>query len=202
MLLGPVSYLWLGKSKDESNKLDLLDALLPVYEQCLIALAEAGAEWVQIDEPILATELDQHWQHALSQAYFALHKTPVKLLLTTYFGPLRENLNLACELPTAGLHIDAVKALDEVIKVIDWLPPHKILSLGVINGRNIWKADLNKLLNWLEPITSAPAGSAVARAILFAYCMYLSIWSRKVAWIAISLTGWHLLYKSCRNWLY
>ena len=152
VLLGPVSYLWLGKSKDESHKLDLLDALLPVYEQCLTALAEAGAEWVQIDEPILATELDQDWQHALTQAYFALHKTPVKLLLTTYFGPLRENLNLACELPTAGLHIDAVNAPDEVIKVIDWLPAHKILSLGVINGRNIWKADLNTLLDWLEPI--------------------------------------------------
>lgn len=152
VLLGPVSYLWLGKSKDDSNKLQLLDALLPVYEQCLMVLAEAGAEWVQIDEPILATELDQSWQHALTQAYFSLQKTPVKLLLTTYFGPLRENLTLACELPTAGLHIDAVKARDEVIKVVDWLPPHKILSLGVIDGRNIWKTDLSKLLDWLEPI--------------------------------------------------
>lgn len=152
VLLGPVSYLWLGKSKDDKDKLALLQALLPVYEQCLIKLAEAGAEWVQIDEPILATELDSNWQHALTQAYFSLHKAPVKLLLTSYFGPLRENLNLACELPTAGLHIDAVNGGNEVIKVIDWLPPHKILSLGVINGRNIWKADLNGLLDWLEPI--------------------------------------------------
>lgn len=152
VLLGPVSYLWLGKTKDDSNKLDLLQQLLPVYEQLLITLADAGAEWVQIDEPILATELDQDWQHALTQAYFSLHKTPVRLLLTTYFGPLRENLHLACELPTAGLHIDAVNADEEIIKVVDWLPPHKILSLGVINGRNIWKTDLNACLDRLEPL--------------------------------------------------
>lgn len=152
VLLGPVSYLWLGKAKDGSNKRDLLKLLLPVYEQCLNELAEAGADWVQIDEPILATELDNDWQHALQQAYFALNKAPVRLLLTSYFGPLRENLNLACELPTAGLHIDAVNACDEVIKVIDWLPAHKVLSLGIINGRNIWKSDLNSLLDWLEPL--------------------------------------------------
>lgn len=152
VLLGPVSYLWLGKAKDNSNKLDLLQDLLPVYEQCLLQLAEAGAEWVQIDEPILATDLDQAWQHALSQAYFALHKTPVKILLSTYFGPLRENLTLACELPTAGLHIDAVNARDEIIKVVDWLPAHKVLSLGVINGRNIWKSELNAILDWLSPL--------------------------------------------------
>jgi 5-methyltetrahydropteroyltriglutamate--homocysteine methyltransferase len=152
VLLGPVSYLWLGKTKDDSNKLDLLNELLPVYEQCLIKLVEAGADWVQIDEPVLATELDQDWQHALTQAYFALNKTPARLLLTTYFAPLRENLNLACELPTAGLHIDAVNARDEVLKVIDWLPAHKTLSLGIINGRNIWKSDLNSLLDWLEPL--------------------------------------------------
>ncbi len=149
VLLGPVSYLWLGKAKDDSNKLNLLADLLPVYEQCLITLAEAGADWVQIDEPVLATELDKDWHHALTQSYFALNKTPVRLLLTSYFAPLRENLNLACELPTAGLHIDAVNGRDEVIKVIDWLPAHKTLSLGVINGRNIWKSDLNQLLDWL-----------------------------------------------------
>lgn len=152
VLLGPVSYLWLGKAKDNSNKLALLDDLLPVYEQCLLSLAAEGADWVQIDEPVLATELDQDWQHALSQAYFALNKTPLRLLLTSYFAPLGENLHLACELPTAGLHIDTINGREEVIKVVDWLPAHKTLSLGVINGRNIWKSDLNGLLDWLEPI--------------------------------------------------
>ena len=152
VILGPVSYLWLGKTKDNSDKLALLDDLVAAYEQLLIALAEQGAEWVQIDEPILVTELDQTWQQALKQAYFSLHKTPVKLLLTSYFGELKENLLLACELPVAGLHIDAINASDEITKVVDWLAPHKVLSLGIINGRNIWKTDLSATLNWLEPL--------------------------------------------------
>jgi len=73
-------------------------------------------------------------------------------LLTTYFGQLQQNLQLACELPTAGLHIDAINAADETIRVVDWLPSHKILSVGIINGRNIWKTDLNQALDLLEPV--------------------------------------------------
>lgn len=152
VVLGPISYLWLGKSKDDSHKLDLLDKLLPVYSEILQQLALSGAEWVQIDEPILATELSPKWRHAMEQAYFVLQKCGVKLLLTTYFGPLKENLQFACDLPTSGLHLDAVNAADEIINVVDWLPAHKILSLGVINGRNIWKTDLTQTLDWLEPL--------------------------------------------------
>ncbi len=152
VIIGPVSYLWLGKTKDNSNKLDLLDDLVACYEQLLIALAQHDIEWVQIDEPILVTELDNAWQHALKQTYFSLNKTPVKLLLTSYFGELKENLHLACELPVAGLHVDAINAFAEITQVVDWLAPHKILSLGIINGRNIWKTDLNTTLDWLEPL--------------------------------------------------
>jgi 5-methyltetrahydropteroyltriglutamate--homocysteine methyltransferase len=152
VVLGPVSYLYLGKAKDQTNKLNLLDAALACYEQLFIKLADLGIEWVQVDEPILATDLDSDWQQALEQAYFSLNKSPVKILLCNYFGPLKTNLRLACNLPTAGLHIDAVTAYEEVIKVVDWLPTHKTLSLGVINGRNIWKTDLNTTLDWLEPI--------------------------------------------------
>jgi 5-methyltetrahydropteroyltriglutamate--homocysteine methyltransferase len=152
VLLGPVSYLWLGKSKDNTNKLSLLDKLLPVYAQCLNALKEAGVEWVQIDEPILACDLELAWQNALSYAYVNLNSCKVKLLLTTYFGPLRENLKLTCDLAVSGLHFDAVRGKEELTRVIDWLPSHKVLSLGVIDGRNIWKTDLNTLLDELEPI--------------------------------------------------
>ncbi|MCG8066249.1 MAG: 5-methyltetrahydropteroyltriglutamate--homocysteine S-methyltransferase [Candidatus Thiodiazotropha taylori] len=152
VIIGPVTYLWLGKSKDESNPLDLLEQLLPVYQQLLQQLADAGIEWLQIDEPILVTELDQSWRHALRSAYFRLQTKDIKLLLTTYFGSLKENLQLACELPVAGLHIDVTKARDEIDRIIDWLPQHKRLSLGVIDGRNIWRCDLNALLDWLEPI--------------------------------------------------
>lgn len=152
VILGPISYLWLGKAKDDSNKLDLLTKLLTVYQDILQQLSLNGAEWVQIDEPILATELSSECRHAMEQAYFSLQKCGVKLLLTTYFGPLKENLQFACALPTSGLHLDAVYAADEVLHVVDWLPTHKILSLGVINGRNIWKTDLAQTLDWLEPL--------------------------------------------------
>jgi 5-methyltetrahydropteroyltriglutamate--homocysteine methyltransferase len=152
VIIGPVTYLWLGKIKDNSDKLALLKQLLPVYAALLNRLAESGIEWIQIDEPILVTELSQAWQHALRDSYYQLQSCPVKLLLTTYFGELRENLQLACELPVAGLHIDASRQREEISKVIDWLPKHKVLSLGIIDGRNIWKQDLGAIIDWLDPI--------------------------------------------------
>ncbi|MEX2474201.1 5-methyltetrahydropteroyltriglutamate--homocysteine S-methyltransferase [Marinobacter sp.] len=152
VIIGPVTYLWLGKSKDDSDRLALLDDLLPVYAELLNLLAEQGVDWVQIDEPALVTELNGDWRHAFNLAYHQLKACPVKLLLTTYFGELRDNLQLACELPVAGLHLDAISAAGEVNRIIDWLPAHKVLSLGVINGRNIWKTNLTATLDWLEPV--------------------------------------------------
>jgi len=152
VLIGPVTYLALGKSKDGSNRLDLLPRLIPVYCELLEALAAQGVEWVQVDEPILVTELDADWQHALRSAYHDLKSAKVKLLLATYFGQLLENLHLAANLPVAGLHVDAVNGRDDVVPLLGLLPTHKVLSLGVINGRNIWKTDLCKVLDWLEPL--------------------------------------------------
>lgn len=152
VILGPVTYLWLGKCKDATDKHALLDDLIHVYEQLFKALENAGVTWVQIDEPILVMELNESWKHALRKTYYQLQAAPVNLMLTTYFGQLQENLQLACELPVDGIHLDAVSARDEVAKMIDWLPAHKVLSLGVINGRNIWKTDLNATLDWLTPI--------------------------------------------------
>ncbi|MDY6841371.1 MAG: 5-methyltetrahydropteroyltriglutamate--homocysteine S-methyltransferase [Pseudomonadota bacterium] len=152
VIIGPVTYLWLGKAKDESDRLALLESLLPVYSELLNVLADQGVDWVQVDEPALVTDLDADWRHAFSLAYHHLKTSVPKLLVTTYFGDLRQNLQLACELPVAGLHLDAVSAPQEVTRVVDWLPPHKQLSLGVINGRNIWRTDLEKTLDWLEPV--------------------------------------------------
>jgi len=152
VIVGPVTYLWLGKSKDDSDKLALLPRLLPVYVKLLETLAAQGVEWVQIDEPILVTELDAEWRTAFETAYAALAAAPVKRLLATYFGELQDNLPLACRLPVDGLHIDAVNAQSEVAKVIDALPTDKVVSVGVVNGRNIWKADLAAVLDWLEPV--------------------------------------------------
>ena len=152
VIVGPVTYLAIGKAKDNSNKLALLEQLLPVYADLLTALAAAGVEWVQIDEPILVTELSSEWQDAFRTAYATLSKTKVKLLLATYFGQLQENIALACELPVHGFHLDAINAQSEVATLQAQLPQDRVLSLGVINGRNIWKTDLNTLLDWLEPV--------------------------------------------------
>lgn len=154
VLIGPVTYLLLGKAKDTTDPLSLLAQLLPVYAELLGLLAEKGIEWVQIDEPTLVTELAPQWQEAFRTAYGALTNTGVKLLLTTYFGQLKENLALACSLPVDGLHLDAVNARDEVEPVIEQLSTDKVLSLGVVNGRNIWKTDLSALLDWLEPVAA------------------------------------------------
>ena len=152
VIIGPVTYLWLGKAKDDSDKLALLPRLLPVYAALLDQLAAQGVEWVQIDEPALVTELEPAWQHAFVAAYDALKTTRVKLLLATYFGELRDNLALACGLPVQGLHVDAINGRGEIEQVVARLPADKILSLGVINGRNIWKTDLSAVLEWLTPI--------------------------------------------------
>ncbi|MBS1207875.1 MAG: metE [Proteobacteria bacterium] len=152
VIIGPLTYLAIGKAKDDSDQLALLPQLLPVYAELLEVLAEQGTEWVQIDEPILVTELDAKWKHAFSIAYHALKTCRAKLLLASYFGQLRENLEWAIKLPTAGFHLDAVNARDEVLPALNYLASHKVLSLGVINGRNIWKTDLTAVLDWLAPM--------------------------------------------------
>ena len=143
VILGPLSYLWLGKEKaDNFDRLSLLEALLPAYQQLLDALADAGAKWVQIDEPILVLDLPAAWQQAFEPTYHRLQNRAVKLLLATYFGALGENLSTAVQLPVAGLHIDAVRAPEQLLNVVDRLPVHKVLSVGIIDGRNIWRTDL------------------------------------------------------------
>ena len=153
VIIGPVTYLTLGKTKDDSDKLARLPQLLPIYAELLDKLAEAGAEWVQIDEPTLVTELDGKWTAAFREAYAALASNRrVKLLLATYFGQLKENLPLLASLPLDGVHLDAINARDEAASLIETLPPDRVISLGVINGRNIWKTDLSATLDWLEPL--------------------------------------------------
>lgn len=154
VIIGPVTYLALGKAKDDSDKLALLPRLLPLYTELLAQLAAQGVEWVQIDETILVTELSPEWKQAFSTACAALGNSQVKLLLATYFGQLQDNLALVCQLPVQGLHLDAINARNEVDAVIAQLPPDRVLSLGVINGRNIWKTDLNAVLDWLVPVAN------------------------------------------------
>jgi len=152
VILGPVTYLAIGKSKDDSNRLAHLPRLLDVYVQLLDTLADHGVTWVQIDEPLLTTELDSAAQHAFRTVYNRFESCRIKLLLTTYFGQLRENRDLAASLPVAGLHVEALSYDDELRSLLDLLPPRMVLSLGVVNGRNVWKTDLTASLDWLEPL--------------------------------------------------
>jgi 5-methyltetrahydropteroyltriglutamate--homocysteine methyltransferase len=147
VLIGPLTFLWLSKEKIAGfDRLDLLDALLPVYGQILARLKAQGVEWVQIDEPILSLDLPGAWRVAFERAYHALNGAGVKLLLANYFGAMQENFLAAIKLPVAGLHLDCVRGGEELAQAIDWLPATKILSLGVIDGRNIWRADLDAIL--------------------------------------------------------
>ncbi|MBD9397388.1 5-methyltetrahydropteroyltriglutamate--homocysteine S-methyltransferase [Pseudomonas sp. PDM11] len=149
VVIGPLTYLWLGKLKGDAqgfDKLELLERLLPLYGQIFQRLAEQGVEWVQIDEPILVLDLPQDWKNAFERAYNILQREPLKKLIATYFGGLEDNLGLAANLPVDGLHIDLVRAPEQYPTILDRLPTYKVLSLGVVNGRNVWRCDLEKAL--------------------------------------------------------
>ena len=151
VVIGPLTYLWLGKAKgDAFDKLDLLERLLPLYGQIFQRLADLGVEWVQIDEPILVLDLPQDWKNAFERAYNLIQRDPLKKLVATYFGGLEENLGLAANLPVDGLHIDLVRAPEQYPTILDRLPAYKVLSLGVVNGRNVWRCDLEKALATLQ----------------------------------------------------
>ncbi|MFZ4834965.1 5-methyltetrahydropteroyltriglutamate--homocysteine S-methyltransferase [Rouxiella sp. Mn2063] len=154
VLLGPLTYLWLGKVKGEQfDRLSLVNDILPVYQQVLAELAKRGIEWVQIDEPALVLELPQEWLEAYKPAYKQLQGS-VKLLLTTYFDSIGHNLDTIRQLPVQGLHIDAVAGRDDLAAVADKLPKAWLLSLGVINGRNVWRADLSSWFERLQPLVA------------------------------------------------
>lgn len=147
VLLGPVSFLLLSKTSDGSNPLDLLDNLLPVYAQLLAALKQEGAQWLQLDEPVLVQDLDAASKAAFERAYAYLSTLPrPDILLATYFGALDDNLALATSLPVEGLHVDLVRAPEQLDAVVRALPAERVLSLGLINGRNIWRSPLDNAL--------------------------------------------------------
>ncbi|WP_227731869.1 5-methyltetrahydropteroyltriglutamate--homocysteine S-methyltransferase [Yersinia proxima] len=155
VLLGPVTYLWLGKVKGEQfERLSLLQDILPVYQQVLGELAKRGIEWVQIDEPALVLELPQEWLDAYQPAYQAL-QGQVKLLLTTYFDSIGHNLDTIRALPVQGLHVDVVAGQDDIAELNAKLPQEWLLSLGVINGRNVWRADLSHWFERLQPLVNS-----------------------------------------------
>ncbi|QZP00181.1 5-methyltetrahydropteroyltriglutamate--homocysteine S-methyltransferase [Riemerella anatipestifer] len=153
VLIGAVTYLLLGKEKEEGfHRLELLPSLLEVYRKILAELQEAGVEWVQIDEPLLVLDLDEKAQKAYREVYqkFQEEFPKLKIILTTYFEALGDNLELALSLPTKALHIDLVRAPQQLELVLDKFPEDKILSVGVVNGRNVWKNDFEDSLTLIN----------------------------------------------------
>lgn len=147
VLLGPATYLLLSKTK--IPKLDLiatLESILPVYESVLKQLADEGAEWVQVDEPMLGMDLDdrQRSMFGLAFARLASAAPSLKLLAAVYFGDLRENLRTALALQVSAIHIDLVRGPEQLEEIMAKLPPNMMLSIGLVDGRNIWKTDLTK----------------------------------------------------------
>ena len=152
VLIGPVTFLRLGKYQGELHPLALLDRLLPVYCEVLALLAAEGAEWVQLDEPIFALDLAESERVALLSAYTLLRaRVPeLRLLIASYFGELRENLATFARLPVDALHFDAVRAPHELDPLLETLPSSTILSVGVVDGRNVWRNDFSQSLGLLR----------------------------------------------------
>ena len=175
VVVGPLSFLLLGKAKDGSfAPLSLLDDLLPVYEQVLARLAGAGAEWVQIDEPILATDLDAEARDAFARVYARLAAAApgLRLLVATYFEDLRDNLPIALGLPVAGVHLDLVRGPNQLARALEGIGPDLTLSLGVVDGRNVWRTDLGEALSLVE---SAVAKLGRERVLVAPSCSLLHV---------------------------
>ncbi len=156
VLLGPVTYLLLGKEKEAGfDRIDLIDSLLPVYISILKELAARGAEWVQLDEPGLVLDLEQKEKLAFLSAYHQIREAVPKLriLVATYFGTLEDNLATATALPIDALHIDLTRGAETLPLILaadEFVSSSKKLSLGVVDGRNIWKNDYRKSLEWIS----------------------------------------------------
>jgi 5-methyltetrahydropteroyltriglutamate--homocysteine methyltransferase len=189
VLIGPLSFLWLGKARGDVDRLALLERLLPAYTKVLQRLKVQGVEWVQVDEPILGLDLPHAWRNAFEPCYWQLSQAGARLMLATYFSPLEENLGLACRLPVAGLHVDGVRAPHELTSVCDWLALPKVLSVGIVDGRNIWRTDLDLAITALAPLLARRDGQ-----------LWLSS-SCSLLHVPFSLAGEDALDPDLRSWM-
>jgi len=153
VLIGPLTFLALGKTKQSNfDRLTLLERILPVYQQLLTELKEKGISWVQIEEPALTLDLPKSWLEKLKPVYEALAKNSPNILLATYFHSVQDHAARLKSLPVSGLHLDVVRAPEQLSVFMQDYPEDKHLSLGVVDGRNIWRTDLHKTLDFLKII--------------------------------------------------
>ncbi|WP_407429908.1 5-methyltetrahydropteroyltriglutamate--homocysteine S-methyltransferase [Arcticibacter sp.] len=159
VITGPVSYLLLGKEKDSEsgraqdfNRIGFIKKLIPVYIEIINTFKTYGAKWIQIDEPYLCLDLSEEEKNAFEYAYTEISKKcgGIKVLLTTYFGTLGDNTSLALGLPVAGLHVDLVRGAEQISELLQHFPQGRWLSLGLVNGRNIWKNDYQRSLELID----------------------------------------------------
>ena len=160
VLIGPLTYLWLAKAHGDDtntleNKLDLLPQLLSTYVEVLQHVKSTGVEWIQIDEPILALDLPESWLAAYDFAYGQLHTAGLKVLLATYFADVSEHAVRLAQLPVQGFHIDLVRAPQQADIWLKHLPANAVLSVGVIDGRNVWRNDLSRTYDAVKPLHEA-----------------------------------------------
>lgn len=155
VLVGPMTFLWLGKAPG-LDRLDLAGRLSPVYAEVLDRLARMGIGWVQVDEPILVLDLPDQWRRAFRRTYESLagNRTRPRILVATYYGGLDDNLETASSLPVEGLHVDLVRAPEGMDAVLRAWPRDRVLSLGVVDGRNVWRSDLDAVLDRVAPALS------------------------------------------------
>ena len=154
-LVGPITLTYLGKKKEDFGcriEKILLPKLLPAYAQLLRELAAEGVDWIQIDEPILATDVAQVWLDVFAPVYKELANTGVRIILGTYFAGVAEHVKLLGSLPVHGVHIDCVRAPEQLAVFTEQFPTNKVLSVGLIDGRNVWKANLTQVIDTLEPV--------------------------------------------------
>ncbi|SCZ85309.1 5-methyltetrahydropteroyltriglutamate-homocysteine S-methyltransferase [Nitrosomonas mobilis] len=190
VLVGPLSYLYLGKETIAGfDRLQLLPRLLPVYQQILQEMASLGVTWVQIDEPILTLDLDHGWAESFLPAYQTLATTGCKLMLATYFGSVTHHAATLATLPVAGLHLDLCRAPEQLDHFSGSDFTDKVLSLGIIDGRNIWRADLSaKLKTLLHTLSARKSPVWIAPSCSLLHC-------------PVDLTQESQLDAEIRNWL-
>jgi 5-methyltetrahydropteroyltriglutamate--homocysteine methyltransferase len=175
VLLGPISFLLLGKEKEpDFDRIDLLENLLPVYFEMLMLLITNGAKWIQFDEPFLALDLTLKQKKAFTTAYSQIKKKlpEINILVATYFGGLHDNSELAASLPVDAIHIDLVKAPEQLEQIMNLIQKDKILSLGIVDGRNIWK---NNFESSLKLINNAIAWIGAERVMIAPSCSLLHV---------------------------
>ncbi|HEY9681284.1 MAG TPA: 5-methyltetrahydropteroyltriglutamate--homocysteine S-methyltransferase [Oculatellaceae cyanobacterium] len=152
VLLGPVTFLHLAKGQQLEKNTKLLERLLDVYLEILLELKTAGAQWVQLDEPCLSTDLDDGARMALELAYETLNTCGLPIMLTTYFSAMDKNLKTALNLPVQGIHLDLINGSRDLEYALSHLPASMLLSAGVIDGHNVWRCNLEKTINLVGDI--------------------------------------------------